>query len=116
MIIYKYFSTFAAVRVSPAVVAEVRRIIEDSEVTREDDNSWPAPDKNGRQELEIKSGREHISFTVINHTNAMSIPSNTFKTLNNYRLLLFACSVKKLDLFWMSRKVVILKGCECFTI
>ena len=49
--------------VSPAVMEEVERIIADSEVTREDDNQWPEPDRVGRQELEIISNGEHISFT-----------------------------------------------------
>ena len=31
---------------------------------REDDRNWPAPDKVGRQELEVLLGDEHISFTV----------------------------------------------------
>jgi protein mago nashi len=31
-------------------------------VFREDDENWPKPDKNGRQELEIVIGNEHISF------------------------------------------------------
>ncbi|KAL8438117.1 hypothetical protein ACSSS7_000482 [Eimeria intestinalis] len=31
---------------------------------REDDNNWPAPDRVGRQELEIILGKDHISFTV----------------------------------------------------
>lgn len=31
---------------------------------REDDNKWPAPDRVGRQELEIVFGGQHISFTV----------------------------------------------------
>merc|ERR1712168_1730839 len=30
----------------------------------EDDNMWPAPDRVGRQELEIVIGDEHISFTT----------------------------------------------------
>mmetsp|Transcript_24182 Transcript_24182/g.70995 ORF Transcript_24182/g.70995 Transcript_24182/m.70995 type:complete len:149 (-) Transcript_24182:233-679(-) len=50
------------VTISPAVVEEVKRIIEESEITKEDDNKWPEPDRVGRQELEIKIGREHISF------------------------------------------------------
>ena len=41
---------------------EVERIIADSEVTREDDNQWPEPDRVGRQELEVISNGEHISF------------------------------------------------------
>lgn len=52
-----------AVYVGPAVIAEVKRIIEESEVTKEDDRNWPVPDRDGRQELEIKVGKEHISFT-----------------------------------------------------
>ena len=49
--------------VSPAVVAELKRIIEDSEITKEDDRQWPEADRVGRQELEVKVGSEHISFT-----------------------------------------------------
>ena len=44
-------------------MAEVKRMIQESECTKEDDHNWPAPDKIGRQELEIKIGNEHISFT-----------------------------------------------------
>mmetsp|Transcript_1844 Transcript_1844/g.2407 ORF Transcript_1844/g.2407 Transcript_1844/m.2407 type:complete len:149 (+) Transcript_1844:152-598(+) len=51
------------VHVTKAVIDEVKRIIEDSEITREDDNTWPEPDKVGRQELEIKINGEHIRLT-----------------------------------------------------
>lgn len=34
---------------------------------REDDHNWPEPDIVGRQELEVKLGKEHISFTVSKH-------------------------------------------------
>jgi hypothetical protein len=30
----------------------------------EDDSNWPEPDRVGRQELEILSGADHISFTT----------------------------------------------------
>lgn len=50
--------------VSRAVIEEVRRIIEDSEIMSEDDALWPLPDRVGRQELEIVNGEEHISFTT----------------------------------------------------
>ncbi len=33
-------------------------------VTREDDTKWPQKNKDGRQELEIRLGGEHISFEV----------------------------------------------------
>merc|ERR1712034_128357 len=47
-----------------AVMDELRRIAEDSEVMAEDDAIWPQPDRVGRQELEIVIGDEHISFTT----------------------------------------------------
>ncbi|CAL5073769.1 unnamed protein product [Urochloa decumbens] len=50
--------------VSPAVVREARRIIEASEVMKEDDRNWPVPNHIGRQELEIVMDNEHISFTT----------------------------------------------------
>jgi protein mago nashi len=55
------------VQLDQAVIDEIKRIVTDSEVTQEDDNNWPQPDRVGRQELEIKVGKEHISFTVCNH-------------------------------------------------
>lgn len=33
--------------------------------SREDDSKWPQKNKDGRQELEIRLGSEHISFEVI---------------------------------------------------
>ncbi|XP_074596394.1 mago, exon junction complex subunit [Brevipalpus obovatus] len=50
--------------VSKAVIGELTRIIEDSEVMQEDDALWPQPDRVGRQELEIVMNDEHISFTT----------------------------------------------------
>ncbi|XBI38842.1 hypothetical protein VPH35_123755 [Triticum aestivum] len=50
--------------VSPSVLREARRIIQDSEIMKEDDSNWPEPDRVGRQELEIVMGNEHISFTT----------------------------------------------------
>ncbi|RLM85643.1 hypothetical protein C2845_PM04G19190 [Panicum miliaceum] len=50
--------------VSPSVVREARRIIQESEVMKEDDRSWPEPNHIGRKELEIVMGNEHISFTT----------------------------------------------------
>ena len=53
-----------SVVLGPIVIEEIKKIIRDSEITKEDDNNWPAPDRVGRQELEIKLDKEHISFTV----------------------------------------------------
>ena len=33
-------------------------------LSREDDSKWPEKNKDGRQELEIRLGNEHISFEV----------------------------------------------------
>ena len=50
------------VYVSQAVRDELKRIVEDSEIMREDDASWPKPNRVGTQELEIVMGDEHVSF------------------------------------------------------
>ena len=47
-----------------SVIEEVKQIIDDSELLKEDDQLWPPPDRIGRQELEIVMGDEHISFTT----------------------------------------------------
>ena len=39
--------------VTPAVMQELKRIIHDSDIMEADDTDWPAPDKVGRQELEV---------------------------------------------------------------
>ncbi len=41
---------------SPAVLEELKRIIAQSEVLKEDDRNWPEPDRVGEQNLEIKMG------------------------------------------------------------
>ncbi|XP_065185801.1 protein mago nashi homolog [Sycon ciliatum] len=50
--------------VHKAVVQELMRVIDDSEVMKEDDKMWPSPDRVGRQELEIVFDDQHISFTT----------------------------------------------------
>ncbi|KAH9383641.1 hypothetical protein HPB48_025334 [Haemaphysalis longicornis] len=50
--------------VHKCVMEELKRIIDDSEIMREDDGLWPHPDRVGRQELEIVMGDEHVSFTT----------------------------------------------------
>ena len=51
------------VTVSPSVIEEVRRIIAESKIIDCDDSKWPRPDQVGRQELEVKLGGTHVSFT-----------------------------------------------------
>ncbi|KAK0273888.1 Protein mago nashi [Friedmanniomyces endolithicus] len=48
--------------VSALMITEIKRIIKESEVLKEDDTKWPQKNKDGRQELEIRLGSEHISF------------------------------------------------------
>ncbi|KAI9359822.1 mago nashi-like protein 2 [Pilaira anomala] len=48
--------------VSSAVIEELKRIIADSEVMKEDDSQWPTKNVVGSQEIEIRLGNEHISF------------------------------------------------------
>ena len=50
--------------VSETVVAEMRRIIEESEIIREDDKNWPKPTGEGRQEFEVVLGNQHVSFAT----------------------------------------------------
>eukprot|EP00276_Gloeochaete_wittrockiana_P015932 CAMPEP_0184356350 /NCGR_PEP_ID=MMETSP1089-20130417/102209_1 /TAXON_ID=38269 ORGANISM="Gloeochaete wittrockiana, Strain SAG46.84" /NCGR_SAMPLE_ID=MMETSP1089 /ASSEMBLY_ACC=CAM_ASM_000445 /LENGTH=149 /DNA_ID=CAMNT_0026693537 /DNA_START=50 /DNA_END=499 /DNA_ORIENTATION=+ len=51
--------------VGKEVLQELCRIIEDSEILKEDDSLWPEPDKVGKQELEIVLGDQHISFRTL---------------------------------------------------
>lgn len=61
-----------AVWISPLMIQELRRIVEESEIVkyvcyaftnrREDDAKWPKKNVVGRQELEIRLGKDHISF------------------------------------------------------
>ncbi|KAF1826224.1 Mago nashi domain protein [Dissoconium aciculare CBS 342.82] len=48
--------------VSSLVVDEIKQMIKDSEIMKEDDTKWPQKNKDGRQELEIRMGSSHISF------------------------------------------------------
>lgn len=50
--------------VSSLVVDEIKRIVKTSEIMKEDDAKWPQKNKDGRQELEIRLGNDHISFEV----------------------------------------------------
>lgn len=51
-------------RISPAVLEQVKRLIIESRVYESDDEMWPQPDRNGRQELEIHIGNTHISLVT----------------------------------------------------
>ncbi|WFD32232.1 hypothetical protein MSPP1_003276 [Malassezia sp. CBS 17886] len=48
--------------ISPTMVKELRRVVEESEIVKEDDAKWPKKNVVGRQELEVRLGKDHISF------------------------------------------------------
>ncbi|GAB7366054.1 hypothetical protein MBLNU230_g7623t1 [Neophaeotheca triangularis] len=48
--------------VSNLVIDQIKQIIKDSEIMKEDDTKWPVKNKDGRSELEIRMGNQHISF------------------------------------------------------
>merc|ERR1712216_1023565 len=50
--------------VGESVMAEVKRIVEESEIVKEDDKHWPEPNRDGRQEFEVVLGSNHISFAT----------------------------------------------------
>ena len=48
------------------IFLQLKKIVRDSEVMREDDHSWPPPDKVGRQELEVVLDGEVCSCICVN--------------------------------------------------
>lgn len=62
--------------VSPAVQKELRRIVKDSEIMKEDDANWPEPDQDGRQELEVVMDGEHISFATTKLGSLLQVQSS----------------------------------------
>jgi protein mago nashi len=66
---------------------EIKRIITESEIIKEDDHKWPQPDKIGRQELEIKMNREHISFTSSKIGSLLNVQVSFLKDLFLIRFL-----------------------------
>jgi len=62
--------------VSQAVLSELKRIIEDSEIMKEDDNNWPMPDRVGKQELEIRMNGEHICFNTTKLGSVLQVQSS----------------------------------------
>ncbi|KKA30823.1 hypothetical protein TD95_005059 [Thielaviopsis punctulata] len=55
-------TNISVVYLSSIVVDEIKRIVKSSEIMKEDDSKWPQKNKDGRQELEIRLGNDHISF------------------------------------------------------
>lgn len=63
--------------IGPLLVEELKRIVRESEVTKEDDATWPKKNIVGKQELEIRVDNEHISFEVSWHIHPPLLPSPT---------------------------------------
>ncbi|ORZ00498.1 Mago nashi protein [Syncephalastrum racemosum] len=59
--------------VSPSVLQELKRIVEESQVMKEDDKDWPTKNVVGSQELEIRLGNEHISFETSKLSSLMEV-------------------------------------------
>ena len=49
---------------APPVLAEMARLVSANGILACDDEKWPRPDRNGRQELEILVDGTHISFAT----------------------------------------------------
>ncbi|KAK2079161.1 hypothetical protein QBZ16_002852 [Prototheca wickerhamii] len=64
------------VYVTQPVLDELKRIVQDSEILKEDDSNWPEPDRVGRQELEIVVGKEHISFATTKLGSLLQVQSS----------------------------------------
>ncbi|KAJ6782628.1 hypothetical protein PWT90_00181 [Aphanocladium album] len=62
LLLYATANANKLVCVSATIVDEIKRIIKSSEITKEDDSKWPQKNKDGRQQLEIRLGNDHISF------------------------------------------------------
>jgi protein mago nashi len=62
--ISKSYEFALAVWIGQLVVQQIRQLVEESEIMKEDDAKWPKKNVVGRQELEIRIGNEHISFEV----------------------------------------------------
>ena len=44
------------------VVQEIKKIVKESTIMKCDDDNWPHPNKIGKQELDIRIGKEEINF------------------------------------------------------
>jgi hypothetical protein len=71
---------------SPLAISELRRMVEESEITKEDDAKWPKKNVVGKQELEIRLGKDHISFEVSQRVDSIGFSMNLSKTDRENRL------------------------------
>lgn len=67
---------------------ELKRIIDDSEITKEDDALWPPPDRVGRQvgALLPLSGLSQFLYTVIKTVTGLLSQASTAYSANSIQL------------------------------
>jgi len=61
---------------SPLAISELKRIVSDSEIVKEDDTQWPKKNIVGKQELEIRLGKDHISFETAKIGSLVDVQSS----------------------------------------
>jgi len=61
---------------SPLAISELKRIVADSEIVKEDDTHWPKKNIVGKQELEIRIGKDHISFETAKIGSLVDVQSS----------------------------------------
>jgi protein mago nashi len=61
---------------SETTLSELKRIVKESDILKEDDSQWPQPNSDGRQELEIVCGSEHISFVTTKIGSLVDVEGN----------------------------------------
>merc|ERR1712124_223168 len=75
--------------VSHLVMKEVQKVIEDSDILKEDDVNWPAPDRLGRQELEVIIGNDHISFCTTKFGSLLDVECSKTPRVFEYFIILY---------------------------
>uniref|UniRef100_A0A2K6BP85 Protein mago nashi homolog n=1 Tax=Macaca nemestrina TaxID=9545 RepID=A0A2K6BP85_MACNE len=77
--------------VHKSVMDELKSIIYDREIIKEDDALWPPPNQVGWQELEIVIGDEHISFTTSKIGSLIDVnQSKDLEGLRDLKCLVFS--------------------------
>ncbi len=63
----------------PAVLAEIARLVEASEVLECSDRDWPRPDSEGAQELEVRLGKRRVALKTRHLASAGKIDDASLK-------------------------------------
>lgn len=62
--------------VTKAVLAEAKRIVMTSEISKESDSTWPEGDRVGTQELEIVLGDDHVTLSTTKIGSLLDVQSS----------------------------------------